>query len=140
MPTRNIMDAVPALRKAWKESLEEWKAKYPNEPEPFLTCVYRSNQEQEELFMMNKNGKDDDGDGKIDEADEWRTNARAGQSKHNSFPSQAIDIAFRIDKKLGGPYARFDLFAKFAEIIKSKGVKWGGDWNKKILDPPHFEI
>ena len=39
MPTRDIMDAVPALRKAWKESLEEWKAKYPNEPEPFLTCV-----------------------------------------------------------------------------------------------------
>jgi peptidoglycan LD-endopeptidase CwlK len=96
MASRKLEDCDPKLAKAYLECVEEYKKLYPDYPEPFITCTWRSNEEQEELYMMSRNGKDDDGDGKIDEPDEWRTNARAGQSKHNLRPSKALDIAFPI--------------------------------------------
>jgi hypothetical protein len=120
--SRKIEDLHLTLKVAWTKASTEWSELYPTLPTPFLTCTYRSNEDQEILYMNNKNGKDDDGDGKIDEADEWRSNARAGQSKHNQMPSLALDIAFK----------------KFADIIKKHGVNWGGDWRQK--DTPHFEI
>jgi len=60
-------------------------------------------------------------------------------SKHNKFPSLAVDIA---------PYPinwndieRFkDLAARFKRIAEEKGVtiNWGGDW--RMRDYPHFEL
>jgi peptidoglycan L-alanyl-D-glutamate endopeptidase CwlK len=136
MASRKIEDLESILQTAWTKSFNEWEETYPTLPKPFLTATYRSDEEQEILYMMNKNGKDDDGDGKIDEADEWRSNAKAGQSKHNIFPSQALDIAFKNSQ--GKLDWSEPLFKKFADIIKKHGVKWGGDWRKK--DTPHFEI
>lgn len=142
MASRDIKDCVPALQIAWDAAHRKWKEKYPNRAEPFLTTTYRSNEEQTALYMNDKNGKDDDGDGKIDERDEWRTNAKAGQSKHNKQPSEAFDIAFRLpDKTLDWSEG---LFKDFAEIIKPMGVHWGGDWvalgKAKNNDSPHFEV
>jgi len=136
MASRKIEDLDPVLQKAWIESFREWKETYPTLPEPFLTCTHRDNEEQEILYMMDKNGVDDDGDGKVDESDEWRSNAKPGQSKHNLFPSQALDVAFK--NAQGKLDWSVDLFKKFADIIKKRGVKWGGDWKRK--DNPHFEI
>lgn len=136
MASRKIEDLESVLQTAWTKSFSEWEETYPTLPKPFLTATYRSDEEQEILYMMNKNGRDDDGDGKIDEADEWRSNAKAGQSKHNIFPSQALDIAFKNSQ--GKLDWSEDLFKKFAVIIKKHGVKWGGDWKRK--DTPHFEI
>jgi peptidoglycan L-alanyl-D-glutamate endopeptidase CwlK len=136
MASRKIEDLEPVLAQAWTKSYNEWVETYPTLPVPFLTCTYRDNEEQEILYMNDKNGKDDDGDGKIDESDEWRSNAHAGQSKHNSLPSKALDVAFKNSQ--GKLDWSSDLFGKFAVIIKKHGVKWGGDWKRR--DNPHFEL
>ena len=142
MASRNIEDLDPILKAAYLYAAAKWKELYPNRPQPFPTCTHRSDEEQEILYMMNKNGKDDDGDGKIDESDEWRSNAKAGESKHNELPAKAIDIAFK--NALGKLDWSEQLFKDFASIIKEKGVKWGGDWVKlgksKKNDTPHYEI
>ncbi len=135
--SRKIEDLHLSLKQAWVKASTEFADLYPTLPVPFLTCTYRSNEDQEILFMMNKNGKDDDGDGRIDEADEWRSNAKAGQSKHNQMPSMAFDVAFKNSQ--GKLDWSEDLFKKFADIIKKHGVKWGGNWLGK-KDTPHFEI
>ena len=137
MASRKIEDCDPILAEIWAKSVIQWKDKYPNRAQPFLTCTYRSNEEQTALYMNNKDGKDNDGDGLVDEKDVWRTNAKAGQSKHNLSPSKALDIAFKdADKKLNWSEG---LFKDFAVIMKDNGAMWGGDWHS-VKDTPHFEI
>lgn len=136
MASRDIKLCHPILQKAWEKATAEWAFRYPNLPVPFLTCTRRDNDEQTDLYLMDKNGKDDDGDGKIDESDEWRSNAKAGESKHNLNPSEAFDIAFR--NKNGTANWSAHLFEKFAIIIEKYGVTWGGRWKRP--DGPHFQI
>jgi peptidoglycan L-alanyl-D-glutamate endopeptidase CwlK len=124
MATRDIKDATPKLQDAYAYAKAEYQRLYPNDPQPFLTCVHRSNEEQEQLYAIGRTVKGR----KV-------TNARAGQSKHNKLPSEAFDIGFiTIGRKLSWDAK---LFKKFADIIKVKGIKWGGDW--KFKDAPHFE-
>lgn len=87
-----------------------------------VLCGYRNDVEQNKLFA----------DGK--------TNARAGESKHNTYLSRAVDIApYPID------WNDTERFEKLAEIMKRKAkakdipLVWGGDW-KTIVDMPHFEL
>ncbi len=125
MATRDIKDAHPILQDAYTYAEVEYKRLYPNDPQPFLTCVHRSNEEQNILYAQGRTTK-----GKI------VTNAKAGQSKHNKKPSEAVDIGFlTLDKKLSWDSK---CFKRFADIIKAKGIKWGGLF--KIVDMPHFEI
>jgi hypothetical protein len=79
---------------------------------------------------------------------EGRSKLKFPNSKHNSLPSNAIDIApFPIDWK------NRERFCYLAGIVKgiahSKGIKirWGGDWDNdgettdnKFDDLPHFEL
>ena len=69
-------------------------------------------------------------------------------SKHNSFPSLAVDIVpYPID---WDDRERFHLFAGFVLGIAQSmeiNIRWGGDWNKNFEvddnnfdDFPHFEI
>lgn len=83
MATRDIKDAHPILQDAYVYAEAEYKRLYPNDPQPFLTCVHRSNEEQNTLYAQGRTTK-----GKI------VTNAKAGQSKHNKKPSEAFDIGF----------------------------------------------
>lgn len=136
MASRDLNDLDVTIRVAFESSVMEWIKTYPDRPKPFPTCTYRSDEEQEILYMMSRNGVDDDKDGKVDESDEWRSNARAGQSKHNVIPAKAVDVAFRdVNGKLDWSEK---LFSDFAVIMKRHGVQWGGDWKRK--DTPHFEI
>ncbi len=91
---------------------------------------YRSNERQEELFRQ--------GTSKL----------RAGESKHNTHPSRAVDIApYPID---WDDTKRFFLLAGFMfQAAAELGVKlrwggdWDGDWNHKdqsFHDLPHFEV
>jgi len=70
------------------------------------------------------------------------------QSKHNSQPSKAVDVApYPID---WNDHGRFYYFGGFVMGIAAKmGIKirYGGDWNKntqvkdeKFKDLPHFEL
>jgi peptidoglycan L-alanyl-D-glutamate endopeptidase CwlK len=69
------------------------------------------------------------------------------KSKHSSFPSKAIDIAFVVNKSTDYKNTkRFEVFAKIMRRI-DPSITWGGDWNRngstkdeRFLDYPHFEV
>jgi len=127
MPSRRLEDLHPTLVKVWGDSAARWEALHPDLPKPIITCTYRSNEEQTELYAQGRTKK-----GKI------VTRAKAGQSPHNHNPSFAFDIAFVKGKELDW---RPMLFSFFAAIVKqvSNEVVWGGDF-KSMVDKPHFEL
>jgi len=124
MATREINDAVTKLKFAYLESVKEWDKLYPTLPKPFLTCVFRSREEQEVLYAQGRT--------KPGAKVTWTLN-----SKHNKVPSEAIDICFRNPDRSANWSP--DLFKKFAAIIKKHGINWGGDF-KTTKDFPHFEV
>jgi len=95
-----------------------------------ILCGHRTKEEQEAAFRA--------GASKL----------KFPHSKHNSFPSRAVDIApYPIDWK------NIDRFIELAEAVKAKadkmGIKiiWGGDFNNDgdkttndAWDKPHFEL
>ena len=87
-----------------------------------VLCGHRGQEEQNEAFVK--------GASKL----QWP------DSKHNSFPSKAVDIApYPID---WNNHVRFkDLASKFKAIAQHKNIQinWGGDF-KSIVDMPHFEL
>jgi len=67
--------------------------------------------------------------------------AHFGQSKHNSLPSNAVDV-------LPYPFNGWDdlkQFDRLAEVVKDNAkelginIKWGGDWSR-FADFPHWEL
>jgi peptidoglycan L-alanyl-D-glutamate endopeptidase CwlK len=128
MPSRDLKDLDAKLVKAYNTAKGIYANRFPNEPQPFITCTYRSNEEQNQLYALGRTVK-----GKI------VTNAKAGQSRHNSLPSKAFDIAFiGIDKKLNWANKHFK---NFADIVKEvdASIIWGGDF-RTLKDSPHFEL
>lgn len=100
-----------------------------------ITQGLRTFKEQDALFNQSKDGKDNDGDGKIDEADEKVTNAKGGQSIHNYGLAFDIAVMSADGKSINWNYDT----KKIADIIKKHGFVWGGDW-VSIVDKPHFEM
>lgn len=91
---------------------------------------FRSNARQENLYRAGKSTK------------------RAGESKHNSNPSIAVDVvSYPID---WANMERFYLLAGFMFQAASQlgitlrwGFDWDGDWDhkdQKFMDGPHFEL
>lgn len=121
MASRDKKDLRLELVQAYEKAVEKYSALYPNEPQPFITCTFRSFEEQNKLF----NSKP-----KV-------TNAKGGQSPHNYNPSFAFDIAFiGVNKKVVWTAKYFKMFA---DCIKSDVVSWGGSW-VSFKDAPHFEL
>lgn len=138
MASRSINDLHPLLAYALGRAEVLFKTKFPSSPQPFLTATFRSNEEQTALYNQPTDKKDNDGDGKIDEADERVTNAKAGQSAHNFNPSFAFDVAFKnVNGKVFYTEELFDLFAPM--VLSTPGITWGGNF-KSIKDKPHFEL
>lgn len=70
---------------------------------------------------------------------EGRSKAKFPQSKHNTFPSKAVDVVpYPID------WEDIDRFYEFADYVHSVAsrlnikVKWGGTF-KNFFDAPHWE-
>lgn len=123
MASRDKKDLRLELAIAYDKAFKIYSELYPNEPQPFITCTYRSNEEQNELFK------------KVPKV----TNAKAGQSPHNYNPSFAFDIAFiTVDKKISWNTKYFKMFSNCVKQI-SDTVSWGGDWIS-FKDAPHFEL
>ena len=103
---------------------EAFMQKYPAGPVPFLTCTYRSNDEQAALYAKGRT-----------EPGSIVTHIKAN-GKHNLFPSHAFDIAFKDSKGVTKWDAMY--FERFAAIVKEQfhDVTWGGDW-KTLKDMPH---
>lgn len=143
--TRFNSDLHPQLRLVFAEADKRWKERYPTESQPFNATSCRSATEQNRLFANSRNGKDDDGDGRIDEADEWRTNAKGGQSPHNYYPSFARDTYFKHPKTPGQLDTRSGLMRVYVALIKEVAKEYGVrvscglDWPRKV-DPPHIEL
>ena len=95
-----------------------------------ITEGHRSNARQDLLFSQGK------------------SQLRGGQSKHNTFPSRAMDLA---------PYPivwreseRFYVLAGVIFAVANElgiRIRWGGDWDRdwdlydsSFLDLPHFEL
>jgi peptidoglycan L-alanyl-D-glutamate endopeptidase CwlK len=138
MASRSKQDLDEILSTAYDKACVEYQLKYPNAPQPFLTCTYRSNEEQTVLYNQPNDGKDNNGNGIIDDKSEKVTQAKAGESPHNYNPSKAFDIGFinPITQKLDWSFVNFKNFADI--IIKIQPlVEWGGDW--KFKDVPHFQ-
>ncbi len=137
--SRDKKDLHPTLVQACEMATDEYKRLYPTAPQPFLTCTHRTNEEQLALYNQPRNGKDDNGNGIIDDASEKVTQAKPGESPHNFLPSFAFDIAF-IDTKTQKLSWDTKYFKWFADCIKSVStvVVCGIDW--KFKDAPHFEL
>lgn len=102
-----------------------------------VVCGHRSKEEQEKAFI------------------EKKTKLRFPNSKHNSMPSKAVDLA-PVKYKDGRAYVdwnNLDAFKELAGVIlsvaKQQNVKlrWGGDWNmngkttdERFIDMPHYEL
>ena len=137
--SRDKKDLHPTLVEAYDMACAEYKNLYSKDPQPFLTCTFRSNEEQLRLFNQPKDGKDNNGNGIIDEASEKVTQALPGQSPHNFMPSFAFDIGF-INTSTQKMDWNIKYFKQFSECIKKvSGVtECGIDW--KFKDAPHFEL
>ncbi len=128
MASRSKADLNEILVDAYDKACAEYLALYPNEPQPFLTTTYRSNDEQTELYAQGRTNP-----GKV------VTNAKAGDSPHNYKPASAFDTGFiTVNNKLDW---RPILFQRFADIICKIQplVKWGGSF-KTFKDAPHYEL
>ena len=145
MPSRSLSDAHPRLAKAYLFSKSEFEKQHPHYS-VILTCTHRSNEEQNRLYQQPFDGIDNDRDGQVDEKDEKVTNAKGGQSKHNAYPSLAIDVAFKnnLTGKLAWTTA---LFKKFYDFMRSadSGIRWGGNVRygghfRSLHDAPHYEL
>lgn len=137
--SRDKKDLHPTLLQAYEMASDEYKSRHPNDPQPFLTCTYRSNEEQLKLYNQPKDGKDNNGNGLIDEASEKVTQALPGQSPHNFMPSFAFDIGF-INTTTQKMDWSMKYFIQFAECLKkvSSAVESGIYW--KFKDAPHHEL
>ncbi len=123
MASRDTSDLHFLLKDAYYKAIDKYKMMYPDDPQPFVTCTYRSPDEQNELFKQRP---------KI-------TNARALESPHNYRPSMAFDIGFITLKKTLSWDGK--LFKKFADIIIQiePKVEWGGGW-VSFKDAPHYQL
>ena len=120
----------PELREAYAVALRRWKG----DPVlmalglPFVSQGHRSTEVQDELYTRGRTAP-----GPV------VTCKRGGESKHNTLPSQALDVAFLLAD--GSVSWSGLLLSKFARLMKAADarVRWGGDW-PGFKDRPHFEV
>lgn len=133
--SRKIEDLDPRFQVGLRQAIDMWN-RDPRYPDVLITCTYRSPKQQELLFNQPRDGKDNNGNGIIDEKAErvtWTLN-----SKHTQYPAMAFDIAFKDDKgKLDWDPKWFKMFARTVGPL-IPGLVWGGNWSTP--DAPHFEI
>lgn len=139
MASRDKKDLDKTCIQAHEMAAERYKQKHPNDPQPFITCTHRPNEEQLSLYNQPKDGKDNNGNGIIDDASEKVTQAKPGESPHNYMPSFAWDIGFinPLTQKMDWSQKYFKQYADCVKEV-SKAITWGGDW--KFKDAPHFEL
>lgn len=123
MASRSFSDLDPRIqfdalkvRDAWKDAGLD----------VLVTCTYRSNEEQDQLYAQGRTAP-----GKI------VTHAQAGQSLHNH--RLAIDFVPMVNGKPA--WDQDELFEKIARIAQrvDERIAWGGDWSAGKRDMPHIE-
>ncbi len=97
-----------------------------------LTIVHghRTNEQQAELYAQGRTAP-----GNV------VTNAKPGQSRHNSWPSEAVDVVPYVDGAPSWEWMHIDPMAAHIKRIASDlgiAITWGGDWRWR--DGAHFEL
>ena len=137
MPSRDIRDAVQKLQDAWPLILKDYEAVRPGFTLQ-LTCVYRSPEEQLELF---KKGRTLGSDGKWYVLDKNKivTNADGKTlSPHNYRPARGIDVVV-IDKSTRQQTWNEKQYQPLIAIAANHDLESGGTW-KTIKDWPHIQV
>jgi len=96
-------------------------------------------EKQNEIYNQPWDGKDNDGDGRVDEKDEKVTNAKPGYSWHNF--GLAVDYGvFKDGKYLDStnPKLATLVHASAATRAKDFDIEWGGNW-RTFKDTPHYQ-
>jgi hypothetical protein len=155
MGNRDINDAVPRLQKVHAYVLANFAAAHPGFPKLILAEVHRSSdlqrayyaQGREPLSRVNSQRRLV-GLGPITEAENRKkvTNSKPGQSKHQKFPSEAVDYLFVDGKTIVEEPKYYQALAEFIRAF-DPSITWGADWNRngktsdeKFIDRPHFEV
>lgn len=95
----------------------------------------RTYEQQDKIFAQPHDGKDNDGDGRIDEADEKVTGASGGHSNHNFGIAFDVGIFDATDDYI----EESPLYKAVGSLGMALGLTWGGNW-KSIEDQPHFQL
>lgn len=124
MASRSLDDLDPRVQDGAKAILKAWK---DAGLDVIVTCTYRSNEEQQALYVQ---GRTMPGP--------RVTNAKAGQSLHNR--RLAMDVVPLVSGKAVWDTASY-LWPLMAQLAKGADprVSWGGAWKGKFKDFPHFE-
>lgn len=129
MSSRSIEDLHPALAAKYAEFDRAMKAA---KIDYIVTCTYRSKAEQNALYASGRS-----------KPGPWLTNAKGGQSKHNSVDkngkpaSEAFDIVIMVKGKPDWD-ASTAAWRTAGKIGVKLGLEWGGSWTHK--DYPHFQL
>lgn len=130
MASRKLSDLHPQLLQIAEKFLD---ACHAEKIDILVTCTYRSNQEQDQLYAISRTipGK------KV-------TNAKAGQSKHNfTMNGKPAAKAFDVVPMMNGKPiwdASSPLWKRLGIIGNSLGLSWAGDWKGSMREYPHFEL
>lgn len=126
MPSRDIKDCSQILQEFFPKLKGWYEKKFPGRT-LFLTCTYRSTEEQQAIFAQNKPGHI-----------LTRCDGLKKLSNHNYKPSHAFDVAIS-DKDM--VQWRDDFYTPLGCSIKDLGyegkIRWGGWFS--FRDYPHFE-
>jgi hypothetical protein len=117
-----LASAHPKLRQLFEEVVKHRDCS--------VLCGFRNEADQQEVFRKGLSKT------------EWPN------SKHNSYPSRAVDVApYPIDWL---DERRFDQFSGYVQAVADRlgiRIRWGGDFNRdgnlrndRWLDRPHFEL
>lgn len=138
MATKDINDSVKPIQDAWESIKNDFFKAAPGKYLE-LTCVYRSPEEQLELF---KYGRILGTDGKwyVQDKAAIITNADGLNylSPHNYRPSRAIDVGVK-ENSTGNWLWADKHFYPLAEIVKKYGLESGGNW-KTFQDWAHIQV
>ena len=130
MPSRKIEDLHPDLQPLCREFLRQCERAGLD---ILITCTYRSNQEQDQLYAQGRG-----------EPGPRVTNAKAGQSAHNVTiqgrpAARAFDIVPLVNGKpvWDGKHAAW---AQAGRIGVALGLVWYGSPGAKFPELPHFQL
>lgn len=126
MATTRLSDADPVLQLAYTSLL--WDFKEQTGHDLILTCVYRSPEEQADLYAQGRT--------KPGQIVTQLNGTPKQRSKHNLRPARAVDVAVTIAGKISWDNA---LYAPLGPLAKRYGLVWGGDWTG-FVDRPHLEL
>lgn len=137
MASRNIQDLAKPLQPLASTFINTANAlllKRGLNASVFITCTWRSNEEQAKLYEIGRTVKGR----KV-------TDAKPGESKHNCVDSktgkpaaEAFDIAILVNGKLNWNLES-DIWQLVGKLGEELGLEWAGRW-ERFREGPHFQL